>query len=227
MASHTGKLIVLEGPEGAGKTTQVPLLVEWLRACGHKVLALREPGGTSVGNEVRRILLDSPDGAVGDAAEALLYMASRAQLVEREIRPALERGALVVLDRFFLATYAYQVAGRGLPEAEVRAANQLAVRGLVPDVTLILQVPPQVGLARADRRGGRDRLERADAAFHERVARAFDTFADPAWQRAHRECGPVVPIDATGDVRDVFGRIAGALRTRWPESFPADPRQPA
>jgi dTMP kinase len=222
-----GKLIVLEGPEGAGKTTQVPLLVEWLRAAGHDVLALREPGGTAVGDEVRRIVLDSPDGAVADAAEALLYMASRAQLVEREIRPALARGTVVVLDRFFLATYAYQVAGRGLPEADVRAANQLAVRGLVPDVTVILQVPARVGLARADRRGGRDRLERADASFHDRVAAAFRAFTDPGWQQAHPECGPVVAIDATGDVRDVFGRIADALRTRWPESFPARPRQPA
>ncbi len=222
-----GRLIVLEGPEGAGKTTQVPLLVQWLRDSGHDVLPLREPGGTSVGDEVRRILLDSADGAVGDAAEALLYMASRAQLVEREIRPGLERGAVVILDRFFLATYAYQVAGRGLPDADVRAANQLAVRGLVPDLTLILQVPPQVGLGRADRRGGRDRLERADAAFHDRVARAFRTFTEPGWQKAHPECGPVVAVDATGEVGDVFVRIADTLRRRWPESFPIGPRQSA
>jgi dTMP kinase len=223
LAPRTGKLIVLEGPEGAGKTTQVPLLVEWLRASGHEALALREPGGTWMGDEVRRILLDSADGAVGDAAEALLYMASRAQLVEREIRPALARGAVVVLDRFFLATYAYQVIGRGLPEPDVRAANQLAVRGLVPGVTLMLQIPAQLGLARADQRGGRDRLERADASFHERVTQAFRTFAEPEWQRTHPESGPVVPIDATGDVEDVFARIADVLRTRWPESFPADP----
>jgi dTMP kinase len=222
-----GKLIVLEGPEGAGKTTQVPLVVDWLRASGHEVLSLREPGGTSLGDEVRRILLDSPDGAVGDAAEALLYMASRAQLVEREIRPALARGTVVLLDRFFLATYAYQVAGRGLPESDVHAANQLAVGGLVPDLTLILQVPAQLGLRRADRRGGRDRLERADESFHERVAGAFRAFAEPWWQQAHPECGPVVTVDATGDVREVFARIADALRTRWPESFPARPRQPA
>jgi dTMP kinase len=224
---RAGKLLVLEGPEGAGKTTQVPLVAEWLRGCGHEVVTLREPGGTPVGDEVRRILLDSPDGAVGDAAEALLYMASRAQLVEREIRPALARGAFVILDRFFLATYAYQAAGRGLPEAQVRAANQLAVRGLVPDLTILLLITPEAGLARADRRGGRDRLERADAAFHERVASAFVAFADPAWQGAHPEAGPVVSIDASGPVRDVFERIAEAVRAQWPESFPAGRRQPA
>ena len=223
----SGKLIVLEGPEGAGKTTQVPLVAEWLRASGREVVTLREPGGTPVGDEVRRILLDSADGAVGDAAEALLYMASRAQLVEREVRPALQRGAVVILDRFFLATYAYQVAGRGLGEADVQAANHLAVGGLIPDLTLILQLRPDVGLARADRRGGRDRLERADAAFHDRVARAFATFVEPAWQRTHPECGPIVPVDATGDVDAVFGRIVGVLRSRWPETFPLDPRQPA
>jgi dTMP kinase len=224
---RAGKLLVLEGPEGAGKTTQVPLVAEWLRGCGHEVVTLREPGGTSVGDQVRRILLDSPDGAVGDAAEALLYMASRAQLVEREIRPALARGAFVILDRFFLATYAYQVAGRGLSEEQVRAANQLAVGGLVPDLTIVLLVTPAAGLARADRRGGRDRLERADAAFHERVAEAFVAFADPTWQAAHPEAGLVVSVDASGPVRDVFEHIAEAVRARWPESFPAGRRQPA
>ena len=215
-----GKLIVLEGPEGAGKTTQHRRLSEWLTKAGHTVVALREPGGTALGDEVRRLVLDSPDGYVGDAAEALLYMASRAELVEREIRPALARGAVVLLDRFFLATYAYQITGRGLPEAEVRAANQLAARGLVPDLTVLLMLPAAAGLARADRRGERDRLERADAAFHERVARAYAGFADAAWQRAHPECGPIVAVDARGSETEVFARVAEVLRGRWPESFP-------
>jgi dTMP kinase len=227
MTGRPGRLIVLEGPEGAGKTTQTPLLADWLRGLGHEVVAAREPGGTAVGDEVRRILLDSSDGAVGNAAEALLYMASRAQLVERIVRPALARGAIVLLDRFFLSTYAYQVAGRGLAEDEVRVANQLAVGHLVPDLTILLRIPPAEGLARADQRGGRDRLERADAAFHERVARAFATYAEPEWQQTHPECGPVISVDATGDVREVFGRVVEALSHRWPESFPRERRQPA
>ena len=217
----TGKLIVLEGPEGAGKTTQAPLVARWMEGVGHEVVALREPGGTPIGDEVRQILLHTPDDAVADAAEALLYMSSRAQLVDRVVRPALARGAIVLLDRFFLSTYAYQITGRGLPEAEVRAANRLAIGDLVPDLTLMLALPATVGLARVARRGTHDRLERADAAFHERVAGAFSVFTDPAWQRAHAECGPVESVDATVGVTEVFESIVQVLRRRWPESFSA------
>jgi dTMP kinase len=221
----TGKLIVLEGPEGAGKTTQAPLVADWLRSLGHAAIPLREPGGTPIGDDVRRMLLDTPDGAVGDAAEALLYMASRAQLVERVIRPALADGTIVLLDRFFLSTYAYQIAGRGLPEEEVRAANRLAVGGLVPDLTIMLALPAAEGLARVARRGAHDRLERADQAFHERVARAFVTFTDARWQATHPECGPIVSVDATAGVADVRKSITEVLQRRWPETFAGDQRQ--
>jgi dTMP kinase len=222
-----GKLIVLEGAEGAGKTTQAPLLAEWLNSTGHPAIALREPGGTPIGDQIRAILLDTPDGAVGDAAEALLYMASRAQLVDRIIRPALALGTTVLLDRFFLSTYAYQIAGRGLPEEGVRKANQLAVGGLVPDLTIMLTIAPDQGMARVARRGAHDRLERADRDFHERVARAFATFTDAGWQQAHPECGTVVSVDATGDVDAVHKSIVTTLQRRWPESFADDRRQPA
>jgi dTMP kinase len=222
----TGKLIVLEGPEGAGKTTQAPLVADWLNMLGHPAVALREPGGTPIGDQIRRMLLDTADGAVGDAAEALLYMASRAQLVDRVIRPALAGGTMVVLDRFFLSTYAYQVIGRGLPENNVRAANQLAVGGLVPDLTIMLTIPAAEGLARVALRGAHDRLERADRAFHERVANAFAGFADPHWQEAHPECGPIVAVDARKGVAEVHKCILQALQRRWPESFPHDVRQP-
>ena len=226
MQHRSGKLIVLEGPEGAGKTTQAPLIARWLESAGHRAVALREPGGTPIGDQIRRILLDTGDGEVGEAAEALLYMASRAQLVERVIRPALEEGTVVLLDRFFLSTYAYQIAGRGLPEEEVRAANRLAVGDLVPDLTILLMVPPAEGLARVARRGAHDRLERADRAFHERVANAFVQFTDTLWQRSHPECGPIVPVDATAAVAEVERRVADVLHRRWPESFAKDWRQP-
>jgi dTMP kinase len=221
----TGKLIVLEGPEGAGKTTQAPLVARWIEDLGHEVVAVREPGGTAIGDQVRRILLDTPDGAVADATEALLYMSSRAQLVDRVIRPALTRGAVVLLDRFFLSTYAYQITGRGLPEEEVRAANRLAVGGLVPDLTIMLTIPAAEGLARVARRGVHDRLERADTAFHERVAGAFSIFSDPRWQRTHAECGPVESVDARAGVTEVFESIAEVLRRRWPESFSGEQRR--
>lgn len=214
-----GLLIVLEGPEGAGKTTQLRHLAEWLGAHGRDVVAVREPGGTTVGDEIRRILLD-PGSDIVPRAEALLFMASRAQLVEREIRPALDGGSLVLLDRYFLATYAYQGVGRGLDEDMLRAANAMATNGLVPDLTLLLSLPVETGLSRASSRGERDRMERAELAFHERVAHAYDTFVTPDWQRGHPECGPVVTIDANGSEREVFDRVVSALRSRWPENFP-------
>jgi dTMP kinase len=220
-----GKLIVLEGPEGAGKTTQAPLVARWIERLGYEVVAVREPGGTTIGDEVRRLVLDTPDGAVADATEALLYIASRAQLVDRVVRPALARGAMVLLDRFFLSTYAYQVTGRGLPESEVRAANRLAVGSLVPDLTVMLSLPTADGLARVARRGMHDRLERADRAFHERVGNAFAAFTDPSWQRTHPESGPIEAVDASAGVEEVFGSIVEVLRRRWPESFAGNRRQ--
>lgn len=219
MTSRAGLLLVFEGPEGAGKTTQLRLLAEWVSARGLQVIGVREPGGTVIGDEIRRILLD-PSSEITPRAEALLFMASRAQLVEQEIAPALERGAIVLLDRFFLSTYAYQGAGRGVAEEEVRTANRLATGGLVPDLTLLLTLPVSEGLARADRRGERDRMERAETGFHQRVSAAFLRFAAPEWQRTHEECGPIISIDARGGEQEVFDRVLSELSRRWPGSFP-------
>jgi dTMP kinase len=214
----SGRLIVLEGAEGAGKSTQLRLIAEWLGTHGETVVAVREPGGTVVGDEIRRLLLD-PETDVVPRAEALLFMASRAQLVEREIRPALATGATVLVDRFFLSTYAYQGVGRGIPESELRAANAIATTGLVPDITLLLRMPVATGLARAAKRGEHDRMERAELAFHERVAGAFETYAVSEWQAEHPECGPIVLVDAEGSEGDVFVRVQSVLRDRWPGSF--------
>jgi dTMP kinase len=215
-------LIVLEGPEGAGKTTQLKKLAESLVAIGKTVVAVREPGGTPLGDEIRRLLLD-PSSDIAPRTESLLFMASRAQLVERAINPALASGAIVLLDRFFLSTYAYQVAGRGLPYEEVGAANRLATGALRPDVTVLLSLPVQEGLGRAKQRGPHDRMERSDAAFHERVSRAFQEFATKEWQAAHPEAGPVVTVDARGSVEDVFARVRATLEKRWPGTFARDP----
>lgn len=213
-------LLVIEGPEGAGKTTQVRMLAELLGGIGPQVVAVREPGGTPLGDEIRKILLDHPASDIVPRAESLLFMASRAQLVEREIRPALAAGATVILDRFFLSTYAYQVAGRGLPLEDVVAANRLATESLRPDLTILLTLPAGEGLARASRRGGHDRIEQADAGFHERVGAAFAEFATAEWQRAHPEAGPIVSVDARGSVADVFARVRKACEQRWPEFSP-------
>jgi len=215
-----GLFIVFEGAEGAGKSTQLRRLAECLGASGRDVVAVREPGGTIVGDEIRRILLD-PESDIVPRAEALLFMASRAQLVEREIRPALDGGAVVLVDRFFLSTYAYQGMGRGLPEEALRQANAMATNGLVPDLTLLLTIPVERGMSRvAARDRGLDRIENVELEFHERVARAFETFAAGTWQSAHPECGPISLIDATGSERDVFAAVLAELHTRWPEIFP-------
>ena len=205
-----GKLIVLEGVEGAGKSTQVRRLVTWLEGEGRAVLAVREPGQTPVGDKVRTIVLHDPY-EMAPRTEALLYMASRSELCERVVRPALASGTTVIADRFFLSTYAYQAAGRGLPEDEVRAANRFATGGLVPDLTVLLDLAPAEGLLRAAQRGAHDRIERASADFHARVAEAFAHSAGRAWQHAHPEAGPIVVVDGNGSEDEVFARVRHAL----------------
>lgn len=215
-----GALIVFEGAEGAGKTTQLRRLASRLDGLGLPHHVVREPGGTPLGDAIRALVLDPAAGVeIAPSAEALLFMASRAALVERELRPRLAAGEILLVDRFFLSTYAYQVAGRGLPEEPVRAANRLATDGLVPDLTVLLELPVAEGLARAAARSGHDRMEGTGEAFHRRVAEAFATFADPEWQRSHPEAGPVVPVDAGGDEAEVEARIDRALALRWPETF--------
>jgi dTMP kinase len=214
----TGRLLVFEGPEGAGKSTQIARLGELLAASECPHLIVREPGGTPVGEHIRALLLD-PSGDLVPAAETLLFLASRAELVARVISPALQAGRLVIVDRFFLSTYAYQIAGRRLSEDTVRAANRLAIGDLRPDLTLLLSHHATAGLARADRRGARDRIERADDAFHERVGTAFTRFSTDAWQRDHPEAGPIVSIDASAAPDAVFEEVVGVLAERWPETF--------
>ena len=215
-----GRLIVFEGAEGAGKTTQIRILAERLATAGIPSVAVREPGGTPVGDDIREILLH-PEQEITAASEALLFMASRAELVAREIRPSLGDGFVVLLDRFFLSTYAYQIVGRGLPEAEVRAANALATAGLVPDLTLLLDISATHGLERADARGARDRMEKASDDFHARVANAFREFTDPAWQHSHPECGPIKLIDGAGDEATVNLRVRSSLASTFPQPFAA------
>ena len=213
-----GRLVVFEGPEGAGKTTQLRLLCDWLSAQQLPFTGVREPGGTALGNEIRRMLLE-PGRVINARAEALLFMASRAQLISEVVNPALERGDLVLADRFFLSTYAYQVVGRGLPFEEVRAANKLATAGLVPDLTILLALPASVRDARVTARGGADRIESAGHWFHQLVERAFNDCAAPAWQAAHPECGPIASIDASGSEQEVLERVLAVMSESIPDYF--------
>ena len=211
-----GRVIVFEGGEGAGKSTQLARLAARLTAGSIRTATWREPGGTPLGDDIRRLLLD-PAQQITPTAEALLFMASRAQLVRDELRPALEAGTTVLLDRFFLSTYAYQIAGRQMREPEVRAANALATGGLIPDLTVLLTLSADEGLLRAGARGGHDRMEGSGVEFHARVEAAFAEFATPEWQTNHPECGPIVAVAAHGSVEEVAARVVGVVVARFPD----------
>jgi len=168
-----GFFLSFEGIEGCGKTSQLHRLARRLRALGHQVVETREPGGAPISEQIRTILLDSKNRGMEARCELLLYLASRAQHVAETIRPALEKGAVVLCDRFADATTAYQGYGRGLGPAAVARLNRFATAGLVPDLAILLDVPVAVGLARKRRAGGLDRLDREQASFHEVVRRGY------------------------------------------------------
>jgi dTMP kinase len=171
-----GRLITVEGLDGAGKTTLVGRLAAALDARGRPVFVLREPGGIEVSERIRALLLD-PALGICPRAEALLFAAARSQLVDEELRPMLERGDWVLLDRFVDSSLAYQGAGRGLGIEGVRALNEFGTGGLAPDRTLLLRIDPQLGLARLAGEADADRLERERAEFFETIARAYDELA--------------------------------------------------
>ena len=216
--AERGLLIVLEGGEGVGKTTQWNRLVTRLQELGHEVIALREPGGSPPGDVIRSLLL-GPDHELAPATEALLFAASRAELVSRSVRPALERGVIVVLDRYLLSTYVYQGVARGLPMDGLRAMNDFATGGLVPDCTLLLRLPLDEAMARTRARGAPDRLEQETDGFHARVAAGFDVSVSEQWQAEHPECGPIEPISAAGTPDEVALRCYDVLARRWPARF--------
>lgn len=180
-----GRFITLEGPEGAGKSTHLQALAERLRARGLTVHTTREPGGTPLGEAVRGLLqFDAAGESPVPRAELLLFLASRAQLVETLIRPALARGEWVLSDRFCDSTFAYQGYGRGMDVADLRRLNAFATDGLMPDLTLLLDIPQEESRLRvAGREGPADRFEREREAFHQKLAEGFRALAA---QEPHR-----------------------------------------
>lgn len=173
--TRRGFFVVLEGPDGSGKSTLVGPLAERMRAGGIEPVVVREPGGTRAAEIAREALLD-PEHPLGPLAELFLYLAARADLVATVIEPALAAGRVVLSDRFAMTTEAYQMAGRGLDPVLVRAGNQAATQGLQPDLTLVIDLDPAIGLARQVAAGKRqDRLEREGSEFHRRVVEYYRT----------------------------------------------------
>lgn len=198
-----GLLITLEGGEGSGKTTQARLLLSRLQSAGIRARGLREPGGTEVGENIRRILLDTANAGMDPRTEILLYEAARAQLVSEVIEPALESGEIIICDRFFDSTTAYQGFARGLSLDMVSALNDAATGGLRPRRTLFFDIDPRLGIDRATRRGA-DRLEGEDASFHASVRQGFLSIASAEPDRFR-------VIDASGTVDEVSTRVIRAL----------------
>jgi len=219
-----GRLIVFEGGEGGGKTTQLQRTQQWLqhsgwfahlraKGCIHEIVSTREPGGTEIGQNIRQLLLGySGAELLQDRTELLLYAADRAQHVEGFLRPHLDAGALILCDRYTDSTVAYQGYGRGLDLNLIHQLNQLATNGLHSDLTLWLDLDPEIGLARTDRRSVRDRIEQADLVFHQRVYQGFSVLASQYPDR-------IVRIDANQPEDAVTQQIQAVLCKNFQQWF--------
>lgn len=201
----TGTFLSFDGVDGAGKSTQIELFVEWLRAAGHTVVTCRDPGTTPLGGELRKLLLHRHDLGMDGCAEMFLYMAARAQLVAEVIRPALQAGNVVVCDRFLLANIVYQGHAGGLDVEAVRQVGRVAVGGVEPTFTFVLDMPAEQAAARIARTF--DRMEARGLEFLRAVRRGF-------LEEAARQPERIGVIDAQGTPAEVHSRIL-ALATRW------------
>lgn len=201
------RFITVEGGEGAGKSTQIERIAHWFRARGLTVVCTREPGGTRLAESVRDLLLDRSNDDLSDTAELLLMFAARAQHLSEVIRPALERGDVVICDRFTDATWAYQGGGRGVPAKTISTLEHLVHGDLQPGLTLLLDLPVKAGLDRARRRGESDRFESEAAAFFERVRTAY-------LERSEKEPERFSVIDASPAEEEVWRQIESVLERR-------------
>ncbi|MFO7153112.1 MAG: dTMP kinase [Bacillota bacterium] len=200
-SARRGKFITIEGPDGAGKTTQAEMLVEYLKSRGKRVIATREPGGTALGEQLRKILLD-PEGSPVSSAEALIYAACRAQLLEKMVIPALKEGFVVVCDRFVDSSLAYQGYARGLGINRILQLNKWVIGSYWPDVTILLDIDPAESLKRLT--GGKDRLESEALEFHQKVREGYLKVKEMFPER-------IKVVDASMPVKEVFEKIVEEL----------------
>lgn len=206
--SNSGLFLVLDGTEGAGKSTQARLLEQRLASLGHEALLVRDPGTTRIGEQIRAILLDPAHAEMAMRCEMLLYMSARAQMMEQIIRPALDAGRIVLCDRFVSSTLAYQLGGDGLTADDIRAVAQIAIRGRWPDLTLLLDLPAERSLARVNR--AKDRIEQRPLSYHQQVRANYlaQAKADP---RRYR----VIDADREPDqvAQDVWREVEPLVRS--------------
>ncbi|MBR0130731.1 MAG: dTMP kinase [Firmicutes bacterium] len=194
-----GLFISFEGPDGAGKSTQLAMLAEYCRSKGLDITVTREPGGTSISEKIRCIILDPENSEMSASCEALLYAASRAQLIDQLIRPAVEEGRIVLCDRFVDSSIAYQAYARGLGEG-VRLINRFAIKGTMPDCTFFLDIDPEKGRERNVDAGKKDRMEQEELSFHRAVYDGYKKIAEMEPER-------VICIDADRKAEEIFEDI--------------------
>jgi len=197
-----GLFITLEGSDGSGKSTQAKLMESFLREKGHQIVITREPGGTGISEKIRALLLDKKHVEMNGRTEALLYAAARAQHVEEIIKPALERGDVVICDRFVDSSIAYQGYGRNLGE-QIEIINKFAVSGCMPDITFLFKIEPETGRARIKTKD-RDRLEKEHTEFYSEVYKGYTELEERYPER-------IVGIDATGSIEEIHNEIIKRL----------------
>ena len=195
-----GLFITIEGTDGAGKSTQIELLTEYLSKKGRDVLVTREPGGTPIGEKIREIILDTENSEMSDITEAILYAASRAQHVNEKIKPALLEGKIVICDRFVDSSIAYQSSARGISRELIEDINKYAVCGITPDITLYFDITPEEGIKRKKNMHELDRIEKEKEDFHKRVYEGYKNLLKLYPERIKR-------VDASQSISDVHKQV--------------------
>lgn len=195
-----GKFITIEGTDGSGKSTQIELLMDYLRKKGADVIFTREPGGTQISEKIRAIILDVNNSEMTGITEALLYAAARSQHVEEKIIPALEAGKIIICDRFVDSSIAYQGAARGLGAEKIMGINEAALHGIMPDMTLFFDLSPEKGILRKKNERALDRLEKEKMDFHEKVYEGYKNLCKKYPER-------IKPIDADRSIDEVHSEV--------------------